>query len=239
MLDRSRNLVHLMWLFKLVNFREADELNWGFAMLATLYWRCVERCNHRKLKLVVAFYYCNHKRGGTMGRVTWDYRISYEIYDFYYTNDRKRRYDFLPTREAIFVLELACILEYMSWFRIHGKTYLYGKRRGIGNRIRGGHGGTLYIQRLARQVYHQHPCFVFGAPSLMYYMPMPSIFPTITYRPFMFQALIESPLVMSSVYETQHSYTHLPFVIQTPPISLFYQGGSSSQPPIPRPEDAQ
>ncbi|MBA0705782.1 hypothetical protein Golax_017943, partial [Gossypium laxum] len=63
MLDRSRNLVHPMWLLKLVNFREAGELNWGFAMLAILYWRCVERRNHRKLKLMVAFYYCNHEHG--------------------------------------------------------------------------------------------------------------------------------------------------------------------------------
>ncbi|MBA0759622.1 hypothetical protein Gotri_022477 [Gossypium trilobum] len=30
-----------------------------------------------------------------------------------------------------------------------------------------------------------------------------------------------------------------PFVTQAPPRSLFYQAGSSSQPPIPRPEDAR
>ncbi|MBA0833877.1 hypothetical protein Goarm_006290 [Gossypium armourianum] len=48
-----------------------------------------------------------------------------------------------------------------------------------------------------------------------------------------------SPLVIPLVYETQHSYAYSPFVTQTPPGSLFYQGGSSSQPPIPRPVDAR
>ncbi|KAK5825620.1 hypothetical protein PVK06_020476 [Gossypium arboreum] len=36
MLDLSRNLVHLRWLLKLVDFTAADELSWGSAMLATL-----------------------------------------------------------------------------------------------------------------------------------------------------------------------------------------------------------
>ncbi|MBA0659586.1 hypothetical protein Goklo_011704, partial [Gossypium klotzschianum] len=34
----SRNLVHLRWLLKLVDFRVANEFSWGSAMLATLYW---------------------------------------------------------------------------------------------------------------------------------------------------------------------------------------------------------
>lgn len=37
MLDKSQNLVHLRWFLKLVDFREAGELNWGSAVLATLY----------------------------------------------------------------------------------------------------------------------------------------------------------------------------------------------------------
>ncbi|KAK5826202.1 serine/threonine-protein phosphatase 7 long form homolog [Gossypium arboreum] len=36
-LDLLRNLVHLRWLLKLVDFRAANELSWGFAMLAILY----------------------------------------------------------------------------------------------------------------------------------------------------------------------------------------------------------
>ncbi|MBA0653887.1 hypothetical protein Goklo_020990, partial [Gossypium klotzschianum] len=34
--DLSRNLVHLRWLLKLVDFRTAGELSWGSVMLATL-----------------------------------------------------------------------------------------------------------------------------------------------------------------------------------------------------------
>ncbi|MFQ6663312.1 hypothetical protein Gotur_030891 [Gossypium turneri] len=81
-------------------------------------------------------------------------------------------------------------------------------------------------------------------PSPIYYTPMSSTFlttimPPTTYRSSMFQAPTNSPLVIPLVYETQHSYAYSPFVTQTPPGSLFYQGGSSSQPPIPRPEDAR
>ncbi|MFQ6666802.1 hypothetical protein Gotur_033030 [Gossypium turneri] len=35
--DLSRNLVHLRWLLKLVDFRAAGELSWESAVLATLY----------------------------------------------------------------------------------------------------------------------------------------------------------------------------------------------------------
>ncbi|MBA0678156.1 hypothetical protein Goari_019516 [Gossypium aridum] len=37
MSDKSRNLVHLRWLLKLIYFRVAGELSWGSAMLSTLY----------------------------------------------------------------------------------------------------------------------------------------------------------------------------------------------------------
>ncbi|KAG8485637.1 hypothetical protein CXB51_018873 [Gossypium anomalum] len=36
----------------------------------------------------------------------------------------ENRYDYIPTREPIIVPELACIAEYMPWFRIHSKPYL-------------------------------------------------------------------------------------------------------------------
>ncbi|KAK5811438.1 hypothetical protein PVK06_026769 [Gossypium arboreum] len=36
-------------------------------------------------------------------------------------------YEFLPTCEAIVAMELDCYLEYMPWFRVHGKLYLLGK----------------------------------------------------------------------------------------------------------------
>ncbi|MBA0634167.1 hypothetical protein Godav_029487, partial [Gossypium davidsonii] len=37
MSDLSRNLAHLRWLLKLVNFRAVGEFSWGSAVLATLY----------------------------------------------------------------------------------------------------------------------------------------------------------------------------------------------------------
>ncbi|MBA0833813.1 hypothetical protein Goarm_006234, partial [Gossypium armourianum] len=35
--DLSRNLVHLRWLLKLIDFRAVGEFSWGSAVLATLY----------------------------------------------------------------------------------------------------------------------------------------------------------------------------------------------------------
>ncbi|MBA0608681.1 hypothetical protein Godav_020872, partial [Gossypium davidsonii] len=37
MTNLSRNLVHLRWLLKLVDFRAAGEFSWGFTVLETLY----------------------------------------------------------------------------------------------------------------------------------------------------------------------------------------------------------
>ncbi|MFQ6637333.1 hypothetical protein Gotur_013821, partial [Gossypium turneri] len=36
----------------------------------------------------------------------------------------ENRHEYQPTREPIIVPELACVPEYMPWFRIHGKPYL-------------------------------------------------------------------------------------------------------------------
>ncbi|MFQ6653283.1 hypothetical protein Gotur_024759 [Gossypium turneri] len=33
-------------------------------------------------------------------------------------------YDYIPTWEPIIISELACVSEYMPWFRIHDKPYL-------------------------------------------------------------------------------------------------------------------
>ncbi|MBA0682745.1 hypothetical protein Goari_024439 [Gossypium aridum] len=86
--------------------------------------------------------------------------------------------------------------------------------------------------------------FIFGPLSLEYYMPMPLMFqkmtnPTMMYRPPMFGALIESPIVLPLVYGTQYNYTPMPVVSQTHPGSLFYQGRTSLQPRVPRIEDTQ
>ncbi|MFQ6657994.1 hypothetical protein Gotur_027448 [Gossypium turneri] len=42
----------------------------------------------------------------------------------YYIRMWEDRYDYIPTREPIIVSKLACVPEYMPWFRIHGKPYL-------------------------------------------------------------------------------------------------------------------
>ncbi|MBA0738267.1 hypothetical protein Gogos_011650 [Gossypium gossypioides] len=76
--------------------------------------------------------------------------------------------------------------------------------------------------------------------SLMWYMPEPSHFPmmaTPTTMPYMHEAPKKSAVVIPSAYRTQHSYAHSPWVMQTPPRSLFYQCGSSFQPPIYKLED--
>ncbi|MBA0877470.1 hypothetical protein Goshw_004479 [Gossypium schwendimanii] len=51
MLDLSRNLVHLRWLLKLVDFRVAGELSWGSIMLATLYREMCRAMKPNKAKI--------------------------------------------------------------------------------------------------------------------------------------------------------------------------------------------
>ncbi|KAG8496636.1 hypothetical protein CXB51_007871 [Gossypium anomalum] len=51
MLDLSRNLIHLRWLLKLVDFRVVGELSWGFAMLATLYREMCKAMKPNKTKI--------------------------------------------------------------------------------------------------------------------------------------------------------------------------------------------
>ncbi|MBA0575122.1 hypothetical protein Golob_028036 [Gossypium lobatum] len=47
-----------------------------------------------------------------------------------YTTFKIHKYDFLPTRDAVLVLDLTCDPYYMSWFRIHGKPYLLTEEDG-------------------------------------------------------------------------------------------------------------
>ncbi|MBA0856663.1 hypothetical protein Goshw_001304 [Gossypium schwendimanii] len=166
-------------------------------------------------------------------------------------------------------MELACDPEYMSWFRIHGKPYLYGeearrrhphtsrsRRHPLNSRASETSPSSVPTQKLASMVAEPMPTPPTGqyVPSYsrwsvihlspMYYTLMPSTPSTMTmlttmYRLSMFQAPTESPLIIPSVYGTQHSYAHSLFVRQTPLGSLFYQGRLSSQPSIPRPDDAQ
>ncbi|MFQ6653752.1 hypothetical protein Gotur_024989 [Gossypium turneri] len=64
----------------------------------------------------------------------WNHQASYrgipsELEDIRLLLDQRseaeqNRNEYIPTREEIIVPELACIPEYMPWFRIHGKPYL-------------------------------------------------------------------------------------------------------------------
>ncbi|MBA0776244.1 hypothetical protein Gotri_011261, partial [Gossypium trilobum] len=48
MSNLSRNLVHLRWMLKIIDFRIAGEFSLGSAVLATLYW---EMCRgHHQIK---------------------------------------------------------------------------------------------------------------------------------------------------------------------------------------------
>ncbi|MBA0729820.1 hypothetical protein Golax_025565, partial [Gossypium laxum] len=51
MLDLSRNLLHLRWLLKLVDFRAAGELSWGSVVLATLYLEMCRATKPNKAKI--------------------------------------------------------------------------------------------------------------------------------------------------------------------------------------------
>ncbi|KAG8496778.1 hypothetical protein CXB51_007986 [Gossypium anomalum] len=114
MSDKSRNLVHLRWLLKLIYFRAAGKLSWGSAMLSTLYQEMCRATQPNKIKI----------RGVTIRQVKGEYLPLLKIYDFYQTNGRKRI-------EPIIILELACDPDYMPWFRIHNKPYLLLKKRGV------------------------------------------------------------------------------------------------------------
>ncbi|MBA0624664.1 hypothetical protein Godav_009977 [Gossypium davidsonii] len=51
MSNLSRNVVHLRWLLKLVDFRIAGEFSWGSAVLATLYLEMCRATPPNKAKI--------------------------------------------------------------------------------------------------------------------------------------------------------------------------------------------
>ncbi|MFQ6650114.1 hypothetical protein Gotur_022749, partial [Gossypium turneri] len=51
MSDLSRNLVHLQWLLKLVDFSAVGELSWGFTLLAILYREMCRTTKPNKAKI--------------------------------------------------------------------------------------------------------------------------------------------------------------------------------------------
>ncbi|MFQ6621743.1 hypothetical protein Gotur_001843 [Gossypium turneri] len=49
--DLSRNLIHLRWLLKLIDFRAAGEFSWGSAVLTTLYREMCGATRSNKVKI--------------------------------------------------------------------------------------------------------------------------------------------------------------------------------------------
>ncbi|MBA0613289.1 hypothetical protein Godav_013749 [Gossypium davidsonii] len=128
--DKSRNLVHLRWLLKLIDFNGAGELSW-----------------RSTARLVVYTTVEIHKAD----KVLWPFRFQQSIlvapqvlddlhcidlrqpntywlaFHSQYINIWNIRYDFLPSHDAILIPELAYDLNHIPWFRIHGKPYLLGE----------------------------------------------------------------------------------------------------------------
>ncbi|KAK5838998.1 hypothetical protein PVK06_007751 [Gossypium arboreum] len=193
----------------------------------------------------------------------------------------ENRYDYIPTKEPIIVPELACVLEYMPWFRIHGKPYLLSKeerrrkiraqreQRGpLNPRRRDDDAGpstaptqspsptvqpttpTSQPFQIKRGVYpspYMYPNpYMFPFSSFMTcwnVWPSSSPFPItpsqlLIYRMPSHEGSHEAPSGSSSFYQSPSPYgiqIPSPFVMQTPPQSLFYQCGSPSQHPQPNP----
>ncbi|MBA0875602.1 hypothetical protein Goshw_024925 [Gossypium schwendimanii] len=161
--DLSRNLVHLRWLLKLVDFRAVVELSWGSTVLETLYLEmygatppnkakmegCLSllqswvwfrfpflrpRVNHPYIFLLITrlrqpipvtleVLDDEHKIDLRQSNTNWP------VFFLEYIKNWENQYDHIPTREPIIVLELACVLNYISWFRIHGKPYLLSEEQ--------------------------------------------------------------------------------------------------------------
>ncbi|MBA0617168.1 hypothetical protein Godav_026641, partial [Gossypium davidsonii] len=61
--DLSRNLVHLRWLLKLIDFRVVGEFSWGLPCWQHCTERCAGQRHQIKPKSDVAYHYYNHRLG--------------------------------------------------------------------------------------------------------------------------------------------------------------------------------
>ncbi|KAK8295749.1 hypothetical protein V6Z11_D05G079300 [Gossypium hirsutum] len=190
------------------------------------------------------------------------------------------RYDYIPTRESIIVPELACVPEYMPWFRIHGKPYLLSEEERQGQlRVQRERRGPLNPRRMdddagpstappqspgPATAPTQSPSLTLQpmTPTTQLFQMMPGAYPSPFMYPnpyvFHFSSPMaggsqwpgsspfsittsglpiyrppshEGPSGSSSFYQSPSPYrfqTPSSSVRQTPPQSLFYQGGSSS-----------
>ncbi|KAH1039412.1 hypothetical protein J1N35_041155 [Gossypium stocksii] len=183
----------------------------------------------------------------------------------------ENRYDYIPTREPIIVPELACIPEYMPWFRIHSKPYLLSeeeKRRQI--RAQRARRGPLNPRRRDDDASPSTaPTQSAGPSTTPIQSPDPTVQPTTptsqpfqimpgwnpwpssspfsitpsqpsTYRSSSHEGSHEAPSGSSSFYQSPSPYevqAPHPWVMQTPPQSLFYQDPLPEEPqPLPEAE---
>ncbi|MBA0865823.1 hypothetical protein Goshw_015758, partial [Gossypium schwendimanii] len=106
--DKSRNLVHLRLLLKLVNFRVAREYSWGFTMLSIP----MAHQEFDDLHLI------DLRRQDE----------NWSIFHWQHINMWNHRYDFLPTRQPIIIPELACDSEYMHGLGSMASHICIGKK---------------------------------------------------------------------------------------------------------------
>ncbi|KAG8481071.1 hypothetical protein CXB51_025794 [Gossypium anomalum] len=359
--DLSQNLVHLRWLLKLVDFRAADELSWGSAVLAKLYKEMCSATLPNKTKIggclsllqswaLFRFPFlrppvkpfgelCRNTNSLEDIRLLLDQRsdtqfewtpyddpairavipdenvqnpnawyvkvplVNYatvemhqsdrvlrqfgfrqpipmasEVFDEEHKVDLRllnmdwpsywsgyiemweNRYDYIPTREPIIVPELACVPEYMPWFRIHGKPYLLSEERRRQIRVQRERRDPLNPRRrdddAGPSIAPTQSAGPSTAPKISKLVnsaatitgPNSSTDDTHITAFFKFYARYVSyplcavvawgiagdaigGLFFLPILITLRGSTSPPWVMQTPPQSLFYQGGSSSQHP--------
>ncbi|MFQ6651514.1 hypothetical protein Gotur_023810 [Gossypium turneri] len=143
--DLSRSSVHLRWLLKLVDFRAAGEMIMGTVLLSISTSSSgppIYIPTHNKfqwtpyedpvIRAVIPEEFLQNPKA-------WHAKVALINYTTVemHQSDRVLRqfgcrqpipvepeYAYIPNREPIIVLELACVSEYMQWFRIYDKPYL-------------------------------------------------------------------------------------------------------------------
>ncbi|MBA0738504.1 hypothetical protein Gogos_011843 [Gossypium gossypioides] len=206
--DKSRNLVHLRWLLKLIDFRGAGKLSWGSTVLATLYQKMCQA------PLVVYTTVEMHKAD----RVLWPFRFQQsilvapqELYNLHCID--------LQQSDTYW---LAFHSQYINIWnnRIHGKPYLLGEeawhRRPHTSRPQrpplnpmGGEMGPSSVPT-QEPSYVRLDCWssILGVVHTWAISFLDDGDTTTMYRPSMHKAPMESAIVIPSAYETQHSYAH-------------------------------
>ncbi|KAG8483083.1 hypothetical protein CXB51_022051 [Gossypium anomalum] len=269
----SRNLVHLRWLLKLVDFRAADELSWGSTVLATLYKEMCGATRPNKAKI-----------GGCLS-LLWNHSVSYvgiptSLEDIQLLLDQRSKAEFQwtpyedPTIRVVIPDEFfqnpnfwhvkVPLVNYAT-VEIHQSDrdpwqaiFIVGRGEATTNSCLKGTTGPFKSKKKGRRhrpINDTHTIIrpnssiddthitafsdyarlesMAGSSPFSITLSQPPI-----HRPPSHEGSHEAPSGSSSFYQSLSPYeiqTHPPWVTQTPPQSLFYQGGSPSQQPQPDP----